>query len=125
MAEQCWPIFSPLKNYKSPLFMKPYPMFLLFAALIVVSCSVNQIEKLAPRPTAAMSVTSGVSLTKLEKGRAVFVVNCGRCHEYQFPDTVSRADWHHVVPGMAWNAGISKSDQQALTAYLLAAKVKK
>jgi len=27
-----------------------------------------------------------------------------------------------VVPGMAWNAGISKKDEKALTAYIMAAK---
>ena len=38
------------------------------------------------------------------------------------PADVSKADWHVVVPGMAWNAGIPPADEKALTAYLLAAK---
>ena len=105
--------------------MKIYHIFALFASFGCSSCVVDKMEKLARRPTPAMSATSGVSLTKLENGRTVFLANCGRCHEHQFPDTVSRADWHVVVPGMSWNAGVSKGDQQALLAYLLAAKAKK
>jgi cytochrome c5 len=105
--------------------MKIFHITLLFAAFAMSSCVVDQMEKLAPRPTPAMSVESGVSLTKLENGRTIFLANCGRCHEHQFPDTVSQADWHVVVPGMSWNAGISKNDQQALLSYLLAAKAKK
>jgi hypothetical protein len=37
------------------------------------------------------------------------------------PADVSREDWHVVVPGMSWNAGISEADEQALGAYILAA----
>ena len=104
--------------------MKIFHCFLFATVFVLSACVVDNMEKLAPHPTPAMSATSGVSLTKLETGRTVFLANCGRCHEHQFPDTVSRADWHTVVPGMSWNAGISKNDQQALLAYLLAAKAK-
>ena len=105
--------------------MKIYHIVVLFAAFGSSSCVVDKMEKLAPRPTQQMSATSGVSLTTLENGRTIFLANCGRCHELHFPDTVSRADWHVVVPGMSWNAGVSKNDQQALLDYLLAAKAKK
>jgi hypothetical protein len=38
------------------------------------------------------------------------------------PSEVSSADWHIVVPGMAWNAGISKADENAVLKYIMAAK---
>ncbi len=38
------------------------------------------------------------------------------------PDDVSKADWHVVVPGMAWNAGISEAEEEAVLDYILAAK---
>lgn len=69
-----------------------------------------------------MAARSGVPRETLAKGHAVYAANCGRCHEFIMPQDVSRADWHVVVPGMAWNAGISAEDEKALTAYLLAAK---
>ena len=49
--------------------MKIYHIFALFASFGCSSCVVDKMEKLAPRPTPAMSATSGVSLTKLENGR--------------------------------------------------------
>ena len=38
------------------------------------------------------------------------------------PHEVSEGDWHIVVPGMAWNAGISKDEEEAVLQYLLAAR---
>ena len=98
---------------------------LLIASLVWAGCATNKYETLAPLPTPAMAEKSGQPLSTLEQGRIVFLAQCGRCHEHQFPDTVYTKDWHVVVPGMAWNAGISKSDEKAVLAYVLAAKVKK
>lgn len=75
-----------------------------------------------PAPTAAMAADSGVALGTLERGHEVFSVHCTRCHEPLMPGEVSRADWHVVVPGMAWNAGLSESDEDAVLEYILAAR---
>ena len=75
----------------------------------------------APLPDAALSARSGVKVATLQQGHAVYLAHCGRCHEHILPKDVSAADWHVVTPGMAWNAGISAADEEALTAYLLAA----
>lgn len=69
-----------------------------------------------------MEERSGTAQTTLVRGHAIYVSQCGRCHERVMPKDVTREDWHMVVPGMAWNAGISKADERALTAYILAAK---
>lgn len=105
--------------------MKIHVLTLLIASLAWVGCATNKYETLAPVPTSAMAKKSGQLLSTLEQGRIVYLAQCGRCHEHQFPDTVNAKDWHVVVPGMAWNAGISRSDEKAVLAYLLAAKVKK
>ncbi len=76
----------------------------------------------APSPDAAMAARSGAEEAALKRGHAVYLAHCGRCHEHIMPKDVSRKDWHVVVPGMAWNAGISAADEEALTAYILAAK---
>jgi hypothetical protein len=78
--------------------------------------------KTAPVPDATMAGRSGTKLDTLQRGHAVYMAQCGRCHEPILPADVSRDDWHVVVPGMSWNAGISEADEQALTAYILAAK---
>ncbi len=78
--------------------------------------------KTAPIPDAVMAARTGASVETLQRGHAVYLAHCGRCHEHILPKDISRADWHVIVPGMAWNAGISAADEKALTAYILAAK---
>ena len=92
--------------------------------LVVLSCALFTscaTTKTAPIPDAAMASRSKVSVRTLQKGHAVYLAHCGRCHEHILPKDVSREDWHVVAPGMAWNAGISAADEKALTAYLMAA----
>ncbi len=47
---------------------------------------------------------------------------CDECHTHLLPDEVSAADWHIVVPGMAWNARITPADEKDLLKHLIAAK---
>lgn len=104
--------------------MKPHAWIFSLLAVAFVGCAPN-LEKQAPAVTPAMASRSGTSESTLQLGRAAYIAHCGRCHEYQLPDTVSDADWHVVVPGMAWNAGMSKHDEIAVRQYLLAAKSKR
>jgi len=75
-----------------------------------------------PVPDAAMAAKSGERLPLLQKGYGVYMAQCSRCHEPMMPSKVSESDWHIVTPGMAWNAGISESDEAAVLKYILAAK---
>jgi len=79
-------------------------------------------SKLVPVPTAEMAAKSGQSFETLQRGHAVYVTQCGRCHEPMMPSEVSSEDWHVVVPGMAWNAGISEADENAVLKYIMAAR---
>jgi hypothetical protein len=103
--------------------MKPLLWILLLGGLIVAACAPS-LEKMAPPVTPAMAARSKTSEGTLQLGRAAYIAHCGRCHEYQLPDTVSDEDWHVVVPGMAWNAGLSKQDEVAIRQYLIAAKTR-
>lgn len=103
--------------------MKPLLWILLLGGLIVAACAPS-LEKMAPPVTQAMAARSKTSEGTLQLGRAAYIAHCGRCHEYQLPDTVSDEDWHVVVPGMAWNAGLSKQDEVAIRQYLIAAKTR-
>lgn len=69
-----------------------------------------------------MATASGKDLRTLQRGHTLYVSHCGRCHEPQLPATVNAADWHIVVPGMAWNAGLRKHQEQDVLHYILAAK---
>ncbi|MCE2959353.1 MAG: hypothetical protein ACK46A_03335 [Akkermansiaceae bacterium] len=92
----------------------------ILAVCVVAGCvAKTQI----PVPDTAMAAGSGQSLQTLQRGHAVYLSQCGRCHEPMMPSKVSDADWHIVVPGMAWNAGISKSDEAAVLKYIHAVRL--
>ncbi len=108
--------------------MKKYHISTLaVAAFIVCACTLTQKQIArtaldAPRPDLAMAHRAKVSLSTLETGWGVYMRKCGECHAHIMPDEVSSKDWHVVVPGMAWNAGIEPSEEKALLKYLIAAK---
>jgi len=85
----------------------------------VVGCGV---KSQIPIPNQAMADKSGQNLATLQRGHAVYMSHCSRCHEPMMPSKVSGEDWHTVVPGMAWNAGISAAQEDAVLKYILAAR---
>ena len=93
----------------------------LLSGLVILALAGCATTKTAPIPDAAMATRSKVNVATLQRGHAVYLAHCGRCHEHILPKDVSKEDWHVVAPGMAWNAGISAADEKALTAYLMAA----
>lgn len=99
----------------------PMKWVLTILAVCVVAGCVAKTQ--IPVPDTAMASRSGHSLATLQRGHAVYVTQCGRCHEPMMPSKVSDEDWHVVVPGMAWNAGISKADESAVMKYLHAARL--
>jgi len=69
-----------------------------------------------------MAANSGTKLETLRRGHLVYHTECSRCHVPMKPKEVSGQDWHIVVPGMAWNAGISEADEEAVLKYIMAAR---
>ncbi|MFK7852302.1 MAG: cytochrome c [Akkermansiaceae bacterium] len=95
---------------------------LVAAAIIIALSACAPQNKTIPVPTAAMADKSGQELAVLQKGYGVYMAQCSRCHEPMMPSEVSGEDWHIVVPGMAWNAGISETDEAAVLKYIMAAR---
>lgn len=90
------------------------------AAFGLMGCAAR--HDLPPAPTEHMAASASTNLATLQRGHQVYLKHCGRCHAYEMPDEVSGPDWHVVVPGMAWNAGISKADETAVLQYVMAAR---
>jgi cytochrome c5 len=89
--------------------------------LIIVACSTEKkFSQNVPEPTQQLATASGHSLKQLKRGRGIYLSQCGQCHELKYPKNISCSDWHIITPGMAWNAGINKTDEKALLSYLLA-----
>ncbi len=72
-------------------------------------------------PTKAMAQASGKPIEDLGKGHAIFKRQCTQCHEQLIPNEIPSKEWRHIVPGMAWNAGLSKEEEHLVTEYVLAA----
>lgn len=90
---------------------------------LFTACAPPLTEGYGPMPDAQMAKRSGSKLEQLQEGYVVYQKQCRQCHPYpMLPHEVSAGDWHVVVPGMAWNAGIDKAEEEAVLEYLLAAR---
>jgi hypothetical protein len=88
--------------------------------MAMLGCAASSKEP--PVPGAAMARTSGTPLETLRQGHGVYLTQCGSCHELVRPDRVKTSDWQLLVPGMCWNAGLTKADEALVLQYVLAAK---
>lgn len=98
---------------------------------VVVSCSTEptsteamrslKTTEEAPEPDAAMASRSGKSLEQIGLGYSVFQRKCLECHEARVPKNPKDPNWHPIMSGMSYNAGLSESEQAAMAAYLEAA----
>lgn len=86
----------------------------------VVACSQN-LRKSNGSPTQKMADATQSDLSELGEGHAIFMRHCSQCHEAKIPETIPSKAWHVIVPGMAWNAGLSKTEEAKVHAYVMAA----
>lgn len=96
-------------------------------ALIFGACATEQNELGIPVPSAKMARDSGKPLDTLGKGYSLFQLHCAQCHELKvteklkMPDNTHMEQWHAIVPGMAWDVGLKKGDEEAVIVYIEAA----
>ena len=104
---------------------KAHSLFLVGAVFAVIAACAPAITDggYGPFPDEEMARASGRDLSQLQQGYVIYQKQCQQCHPQPLlPHEVSEGDWHIVVPGMAWNAGIDKDDEEAVLQYLLAAR---
>lgn len=75
-----------------------------------------------PNPTPAMAKKSGKSLEQLQRGHAVYMLNCAQCHAYPLPEDLDEAEFTETVPKMVKHAGLGLDEGTAVLAYILAVK---
>lgn len=110
--------------------MKYATRFSILGLTLLGACSVFQKGKTGmssngPVPDRSMAIRSKTSLETLQTGHGVYMRKCGECHTHLLPDEINSKDWHIIVPGMAWNAGITRMEEKALLKYIMAARSKK
>jgi hypothetical protein len=88
--------------------------------IFIAGCTMG--SRPIPVADARMAERSGVPLEVLQRGHGVFLTQCGQCHRLVPPDALKTTDWHLVIPGMCWNAGLTQADEALILKYVLAAK---
>lgn len=78
-----------------------------------------------PNPSAEMAKASGKSLSQLQRGHVVYMLNCGQCHAYPLPEQVDIMDFEDVMPKMINHAGLPSADEKAVLDYIVAVKKQK
>lgn len=94
------------------------PTFLIATAALFLSCQHSLQNVATPTPTKAGATLSGKSYESLQNGHSVYMTQCSQCHQHRLPNTTTLPAWHAKVSSMAENAGLSKSDEKDLQAYL-------
>jgi hypothetical protein len=71
-----------------------------------------------PQPTLLDAQRSGVPLSNLQEGRALFTHKCTRCHTAVGPLTISSRDWPAHVDEMAERAKLTAPEHALIVKYL-------
>ncbi len=77
----------------------------------------------APPVSAPLMAFSQAPVSKIERGYQIHQAQCAKCHPFEDPahyDPVELAD--DIMPVMARKSELDKADEQAVLAYLLAAR---
>ena len=77
----------------------------------------------APPVDPQLAKISGVSFSRLERGYVVHQAKCAKCHPFENPAEYDPAELRdEIMPEMARKSKLDRADQEAVLAYLLAAR---
>lgn len=66
----------------------------------------------------ASNVTANATLMELQQGRALFINNCGRCHNLYLPESYTPAQWKSILTNMAPRTSLTSAEIQLVTKYV-------
>jgi hypothetical protein len=66
----------------------------------------------------SMDVTTKATLQELQDGRALYINNCGSCHQLYSPDNYSAAQWKSILSSMVPRTNLSSSNEILVDKYL-------
>lgn len=93
----------------------------IFSLFVVCACTQTHIAADNGAPTKEMATATNSDLHEIGEGHAIYMRQCSQCHEAELPSSIPSKEWHDIVPGMAWNAGLSKAEEDKVHSYILAA----
>ena len=68
------------------------------------------------------AAAGGASIATLESGRRTFATQCTACHNANPVGKYSAAQWRKIVADMSLRAKLNAGQEQALLAYVIAAR---
>lgn len=104
--------------------MKTYSIFFSLCAVFLIAACVNTYQdpnEYHAVPSKDMAIITEVPIEELREGHKIYKVQCSKCHEAKLPGAIPSGTWHKVIPGMAWNAGLTSEEEKKLTTYIISA----
>jgi len=105
--------------------MKTFWLTAPFVLLVVLASCQSQFNNTAPAITPAFANTKGKSslnMATLDRGRTVFASRCIECHVLPPITNYPAETWPRIVHWMSDRAALKPADQEAVIAYILAAR---
>jgi len=105
--------------------MKTLLVIAPFVLLVVLAGCQSQFNNTAPAITPAVASAknnSSLNMATLERGRTVFASRCIECHVLPAIPNYPAERWPRIVHWMSDRAALKPADQEAVIAYILAAR---
>jgi cytochrome c5 len=96
--------------------------FLSLILLTVQGCTLRISAPAVSPAVVAAGASSDASVDQLNQGRSLFMARCIECHALPVVGAHSVARWRKVLPKMAPRARLQPNEEEAVLAYLVAAR---
>ncbi len=87
--------------------------------LVIASCASPSHSNVSLK---SFNMGKGSRAEALKRGENIFAAKCASCHEQVIPKEGSSDHWHTRYPAMAWDAGLSRADANAVIEYVRASR---
>ena len=105
--------------------MKRFTTLATLVALIVLLAQCSPKTKTATTVTSPAPAKTDESVVKKQSddiaaGKIVFDMNCGKCHKFKMPETLTTKQWDHILPGMSRKSNLNETQSAQVHAYVYA-----
>jgi mono/diheme cytochrome c family protein len=90
-------------------------------SFLLAGCSGTVLPPVTPDMARTGAASPG-RLAKLERGRTLYASRCIECHTLPAIKAHTDSEWPHLVGWMAKRASLKEDEQEAVIAYILAAR---
>lgn len=86
--------------------------------LFFASCKKNSTDPGNLYIPSVSDTTANASLEDLQKGRELYINNCGECHSYYIPESLNKSQWQNALNKMVPKTNLSSSEADLVEKYL-------